>query len=217
MKPKLSNKKFYNKWDYKITLKLEGVGVFRYNFDEIILRLTDPKTRLTYTLEKAVANKDKILEILDFLLGYNPDSWQKRIEKDSIDFYTNDKSFYNDAYEKFKDLLVHRFEPDTSIGNLESFKIFSNKLPHDRYRYKVYLKPHKLAKNKEEKTKYIEWLTGQEGHISISKAVKEWFMFTDWNWDRRYIWVEDENTLLMLKLRNPEVCGRVYEYFLIDK
>jgi hypothetical protein len=42
-------------------------------------------------------------------------------------------------------------------------------------------------------------------------------MKTEWNWDRRYVLVEDEGTLLMLKLRNPEVMGSVYNYVLSDK
>ena len=217
MKPKFSKRKFYNKWDYKVTLKIEGAGIFRYEFDEIVTKLTETKTKISYTTEKALGNKDKILEILDFLLGYDSNQWQKRVERDSIDFYTNDADFYRLSSEQFADILVHKFEPDRSLGNLEEFKILARKLPHNKFKYKVYLRPHKLAGDKEEKSRYLDWLAGQGDKISASKSVKEWFMVTDWNWDRRYIWVEDSDTMLLLKLRNSEVCGRVYEYCIVDK
>jgi hypothetical protein len=42
-------------------------------------------------------------------------------------------------------------------------------------------------------------------------------MKTDWNWDRRYVLVEDKNTLMLLRLRNSEVVGSVYEFVLSDK
>jgi len=42
-------------------------------------------------------------------------------------------------------------------------------------------------------------------------------LITEWNWDRRYMYVEDEMTLLMIKMRSSEVLGRIYEYHIIDK
>jgi hypothetical protein len=42
-------------------------------------------------------------------------------------------------------------------------------------------------------------------------------MKTDWNWDRRYVLVEDEGTLLLMKLKNSEVVGTVYNYVIVDK
>jgi hypothetical protein len=53
--------------------------------------------------------------------------------------------------------------------------------------------------------------------VLISEVVKDWFIKTEWNWDRRYIFVEDAQTLLMLKLRNAEAIGRIYDYIIIDK
>lgn len=91
------------------------------------------------------------------------------------------------------------------------------KLPHNRYRYRVYLLPHKMAKDREGKQKYISWLKSLGERVTCTPAVEGWFMHTDWNWDRRYILVEDEHTLLMLKLRNSEVVGRIYNYVLSDK
>ena len=53
--------------------------------------------------------------------------------------------------------------------------------------------------------------------VRLSKIVKEWFIKTDWNWDRRYLLVEDTQTILMLQMRSGEAIGKVYEYVVVDK
>ena len=57
----------------------------------------------------------------------------------------------------------------------------------------------------------------QGGRILISPIVKDWFIKTEYNWDRRYVLVEDSQTLLLLKLRNSEALGRIYDYVISDK
>jgi hypothetical protein len=51
----------------------------------------------------------------------------------------------------------------------------------------------------------------------MSDTVKNWFIKTDWNWDRRYVLVEDDQTLFMMQLRSAEVIGKVHEYQILDK
>jgi len=63
----------------------------------------------------------------------------------------------------------------------------------------------------------LSWVESQNGKITISTALKEWFISTNWNWDRRYVLVEDEKTLLMLKLKNSDAVGSIYDYVISDK
>jgi hypothetical protein len=171
-------------------------------------------------LAKAYKEKENILALANFLERYDSKLWTKRIESSRIDFYTNDVEFYNKLSSNFKDILVHRFEPDpASIDqlNVSPSTVVVKKLPHNKYQYRAYLLPHKMAGDKEGKKKYIAWLKTQEDRVTCTPAVEKWFMTTDWNWDRRYILVEDESTLLMLKLRNSEVVGRIYNYVVSDK
>jgi hypothetical protein len=67
------------------------------------------------------------------------------------------------------------------------------------------------------KQKYINWIDMQGDKVRMSPVVKDWFMKTDWNWDRRYLLVEDTQTLLMLQMRSGEAIGKVYEYVVVDK
>jgi hypothetical protein len=221
-KTKKTSRKFYNKWIYKVSLNVKGTAIFRaHSLDYIKEFCTGENSdnRPHSIFGQAWQNKDQILALSDFLTDKDPTIWSKRIENTNIDFYTNDKLFYESISETFQDSLIHRFEPDDGVESLldQPQVIVSHKLPHNKYRYRVYLLPHKLANNKEAKLKYIDWLKSQSPRITCTTAVEKWFIKTDWNWDRRYVLVEDEHTLLMLKLRNSEVVGRVYNYVVADK
>jgi hypothetical protein len=67
------------------------------------------------------------------------------------------------------------------------------------------------------KVKFLDWLRQQAPRITCTERLAKWFLITDWNWDRRYILIEDEQSLLMLKLRNPDVIGRTYNFIVTDK
>jgi hypothetical protein len=222
-KTKLTNRKFYGKWLYKVSLHLNGSTIFRQKTLDYIKSfcLSAYTEERPYTvLAKAYKEKENILALANFLERYDSKLWTKRIESSRIDFYTNNVEFYNKLSSNFKDILVHRFEPDpASIDqlNVSPSTVVVKKLPHNKYQYRAYLLPHKMAGDKEGKKKYIAWLKTQEDRVTCTPAVEKWFMTTDWNWDRRYILVKDESTLLMLKLRNSEVVGRIYNYVVSDK
>jgi len=136
-----------------------------------------------------------------------------------LDFYTNDQSVYNDFCKKFNLILTQKFEPaadDLELLN-NQYTIITKKLPHNKYRYRAFLRPHKMKGDLDAKQKYIEWIELQGDKVRLSKRVKEWFIKTDWNWDRRYLLVEDDQTLLMLQMRSGDAIGKVYEYVVVDK
>lgn len=222
-KIKLTSRKFYGKWLYKISLRQAGCAIFRnYKFDYIKeLCLSSSEMIKPYNIhQKAYNNRESILKLCEVLEKYDSTSWTKRIENSNLDLYTNDPIFYQDVSEEFQDIVVHQFEPDPStidlLNNLPSV-VAVKKLPHNRYQYRVYLLPHKMAGDREGKQKYIDWLKNQGDRVTCTTAIENWFIRTDWNWDRRYILVENESTLLMLKLRNSEVVGRIYNYIISDK
>lgn len=219
---KTTNRKFYNKWLYKITLTLKGASVLRYDLNKVEEFCTDDRREIGswswHTMP--ITDKEFIKKLVNFLQNKSSDTWSKRVERSIVDFYTNDKDFYDELSELAGDRIRHRFQPDRdSISVLQEspLNVAVSKYPHDRYQHKVYLLPHKMKDNKEEKIKYIQWLKKQCPKVTCTSAIEKWFIATDWNWDRRYILVEDESMLLILKLRNSDVIGRVYNYILCDK
>lgn len=221
-KHNITKRKFYGKWLYKVSLSMPGIAVLRMKgINNTLTFLAELKNdnELKYSyLKRAYYNREDISDLCFYLLSQDKNSWAKRIETSYIDIYTNDISIFDYLTEKFQHILRAAFAPDANRSDDydNEYHIVCKKLPHDRYRYKVFLRPHKLKNDRQGKLDFISWLDTQK-NISISDAVKGWFITTDWNWDRRYILVEDHNTLLMLKLRNAEVVGKIYEYIVSDK
>jgi hypothetical protein len=202
MKSKSTTRKFYNKWYYKISLKCKSASILRSMSLEAVLQLhcnnNDPEG--LGTICKALISYDKTL-------------YATRIEGKRLDIYTNSKEMFQDLVSKLSPIIQNLVAPTSeSLSLLTENNILTKKYPHNRYQHKVFLYPHKLANDISAKQTYINWLETQNPRILISEKTKEWFIKTNWNWDRRYLYVEDEKTLLLLKLRNPEVIGRIYKY-----
>jgi hypothetical protein len=223
LKSKLTKKKFYNKWLYKVTLFCPGIALYRLlSYEGTIEFLNDPQSyskTVFSSHSKALKNKNNLLEVTEFLSLLDQKNFAKRIEANTIDIYINDKNLFDNISTKFESMILNRSEPDQD--NLELLEnsnfILAKRLPHKKYRYKAFLLPHKFKGDRLGKIKYLNWLSTQGDRILISNSVKQWFLTTDWYWDRRYLYVEDENTLLMLKMRDSQVLGKIYEYLIVDK
>jgi hypothetical protein len=200
-KIKQTTRKFYNKWSYKVSFNLKGISALRsLTFEEVSQKSVSEEVRLFVTE----------------LAKLDPALYSKRLESQIIDIYTNDIGIFQNLHDKFNSSLRHAFAPSgqdlIDDGNI----IVAKKLPHDRYQFKVFLQPHKIT-NPEEKLNFINWLGTQEPRVNITKTVKNWFYKTHWNWDRRYMYVEDEKTLLLIKLKCSEAMGTIYSYQVSDK
>ncbi len=225
LKKKITKRKFYGKWLYKITLNVPGIGILRSKTPEdtvTYLEQSNPVLEKKYynnIYSKAVNNKEDVSNICRFINVIDPTSWAKRIERNFLDFYTNDKVIYEDFCKKFNHIIIHHFEPEEDYIDLfkNQYTIITKKFPHNKFKYKVYLKPHNLKNDIHSKENFLSWIDSQEGKILISSVVKNWFIKTDWNWDRRYILVDNEQTLLMLKMRSSDAIGKIYEYVISDK
>lgn len=219
MKIKITRRKFYNKWLYKVSLLVEAAAALRSFTHEQLVSL-DPTLDKPWSIAaRASHNQHELIAVSNILIKYDCNTWSKRIESDILDIYTNNSNMVNDLCESFYSKIRVVYKPDLSSLELLEQKnnILCKKLPHDRYKFKAFLLPHMLANDTSSKILYLEWLKTQGDRIKISKSVNDWFMTTNWNWDRRYILIEDEHTLLMLKLRNSDVMGKVYNYVISDK
>lgn len=203
MKIQLTKRKFYNKWLYKATLKINGVTQFRVKELWEIIRFS---------------TNVKLIELANALDQHDATDRAVRVERNLVDIYTNSPVLFDLIINKFSNELIHCFAPsEESKEALEQKRtILSSKLPHDRFRYKVFLQPHKIN-SVDDKLRWLSWLDTQQERIKISESVRSWFIRTNWNWDRRYMYVEDDQTLLLLKMRNSDAIGSVYTYTVIDK
>jgi hypothetical protein len=222
-KTKTTKRKFYGKWLYKVSINAPGIAFLRSkSLEEAIEFLKKPVPNTSYRqslLIKAHTNSESLLKLCNFLKNVPEEDWTKRIETHQLDFYTNNKSLYDKFCNKFKGIVIQQFEPEeTDLELLKNqYIIIVKKLPHNKYRYKAFLRPHKMKGDVDAKKRYLDWIDMQGDKICMSTVVKAWFMYTDWNWDRRYLLVEDTPTLLMLQMRSGDAVGKVYEYAVVDK
>lgn len=223
MKIQKTQRKFYGKWLYKVSLSLTGGAVFRtmdlLSVIEFCNRGYVPTMYTHSAKEKAWNNRLAINKVASALTRYPEDTWAKRIESNILDLYTNNEEFYNRFLSQFSSIVRNASAPvKETIDQLDTpFTVVAGKLPHDKYRYKVYLTPHALPRDIVIRTAYLTWIDGQGDRIKISNAVKQWFLTCHYNWDRRYLLVEDDKTLLMLKLRDGFAVGQTYKYVIAKK
>lgn len=220
---KLTNRKFYNKWLYKVTIDINGGNLMRSNdmaYIAAVCLTSERSDRVWGWNSRSYEDRTDLHKLSTYLASKDKDSWSKRVERNFVDFYTNDEILFDELSDLLPHRIKHRFAPENQTQDILNDSVANlavKKYPHDRYQHKVYLLPHKMKNDKEAKRKYIDWLKKQMPKVTCTPAIEKWFISTDWNWDRRYILVEDESMLLMMKLRNSEVVGRVYNYVLYDK
>jgi len=163
-----------------------------------------------------IRNKHVWAQLIPFINSFDSKSFSKRLEGNNVDFYTNDKKLYDGLCSNFSDFVRLRFEPPKGKEQemLEADKvIFAKKLPHDKYQYKAYLQPHKVSAD--DKLKLAAWMDKQIPSITFTDSIRNWLINTSENWDRRYIYIQDEKTLLMIKLRSPHLVGQIFKYEII--
>lgn len=216
-KTKLSNKKFYSKWVYKASFKLPGAAVLRvYDLGKLEDILNSNEKYPHHYLVDAKKNKEDLIKLANFLNSTKV-PYAKRIESSLVDVYTNDKDFLEEISKLLENKLYFKYYPfSKKIETDNENNIFVKKIPHNKYLYKVYLRPHKFNGDIASKKQFISWVEGQN-KILISERVKSWFISMNWNWDRRYLYVEDDKTLLFLQLRSPDAVGRIHKYSVVDK
>ena len=225
LKSKPTKRRFYNKWLYKITLHVPGIYAFRYSGitscdkDETDSRLFQKVAPYitSSTKRKLYENQDLIVNLSESLQSFDASEWGMRMEGDRVDIYTNNTDLFNHLSKTYYHVTIHRFEPHSDPDLLDAGVYVVNKYPFDQYRFKVFLQPHKLNRDKARKSQFLNWVDSQGERVKITDTTKTWFSAWNYNWDRRYMYVDDEKTLLMLKMREPDAVGRVYKYVLTDK
>lgn len=215
IKYKETKRLFYGKWLYKIGLLIHGCAILRYSpKQDIVNELLNSNNN-----PRVYRDVNTIMEFVFLINDFDSSSYQLRIEGNNLDFYTNDKVALNIIKSNFENIVKTIQMPapgaeDTLLS--DGHLIIVNKYPHDRYQYRVDLKPHKI-KDKIKKAGIMDWIRQTDGRITYSESLAVWFVKTEWNWERRYVLVEDQKTLLLMNLRCPEAVGTVYKYHLSDK
>ena len=160
---KQTKKKFYNKYIYKVSLRLEGSYALRtLSHQEILdfatgLRPPPQSDEAMFsTITWRGKNAQTIVEhgktwisFLGIINTVPKNEVTIRIETNILDVYTNNKILYKTLCYEFADITRNRHEPapgmeDTLLDSDQ--EIFVKELPHNMYNYQVDLKTPKSLK-----------------------------------------------------------------------
>lgn len=222
---KETKKLFYNKWIYKIGLSIQGCSILRMKTGQALedflseLPFSSPGLQHSGSLQaRAMNSKGTLIKLNLLLQSYDKKTYSRRIEGEFFDIYTNNKNIISEIQREFATYV--RLISKPKVKNIDlllknEHSIFVRSLPKEKYEYRVYLKPHRVDQDK--KSSFLSWLETQGDATSISPSLIDWFTKCSMNWDRRYILVDNDKTLLMIKLHTPDAVGTVYKYQVTDK
>ena len=225
---KKTKKKFYNKYIYKVSLRLPGAYSLRTlghqeildfatglrpppQSDDAMFTTQSWRTKNAHTILKHGKTWISFLGIINTV---PKNEATVRIETDILDVYTNNKTLYGTLCYEFPDITRNRYEPapgmeDTLLDSNQ--EIFVKELPHSMYNYQVDLKsPKSLTFGELESV--ADWCRSRKPAIAFTDATYNWLLKRDIFNTRRWIYVDNDSTLLMLRLRCNDLIGTVRKY-----
>ena len=142
---KKHNKLFYGKYTHKAEFRMPWCGWLYPTTDEHLQRLlSDPTAfdghmQFSTDIFKVKKHKTEIMQLADFILK-NRNHIKFRLQSPNAIFYGS-RSVIHQAITTFWDNWRDCMETDaTHIRKMEPNTVICNRLPHNRYRYQIYLK-----------------------------------------------------------------------------
>jgi hypothetical protein len=185
---KQHNKLFYGKYTHKAEFRMPWCGWLYPTTDEHLQRLLlnptafDGHMQFSTDIFKVKKHKTEIMQLADFILK-NRNRIKFRLQSPNAIFYGS-RSVIHQAITTFWDNWRDCMETDaTHIRKMEPNTVICNRLPHNRYRYQIYLKRDAQFKindrNRKSLAKYLlqntdvarvvnshmlNWLNGESEH-----------------------------------------------------
>jgi hypothetical protein len=197
------SKLFYNKWPYKIECTLPGAwaaSTSRLNnkaFDEWVNTVDKVHPMFPQGIK---VNKPVVKEVRDVIMQFQDKDIKLRGEKEHLRIYCKDNAVFSEMTIALEKWITKTWEP-TSEEELGFFlsndtrKTVVDKLPHDKYRYRLTLKekiPDDVRKN------FYDWSKKYSTQILISKGTSEWMNLTKkWSFSP-FMYVTDDKMLTLI-------------------
>lgn len=210
MKPskQKTNKLFYGKYPYKITCRINGAHYIRtYGLD--YFQLHYPSIR--YSHGKI---SDDLVEFITHAQHYIAnEKIKKRIEGYFIEFYLETESEYIELQTRLAKYLVRVVEPDNEeqLKTLLENKKYNlcNKLPHDKYRYKVTFK-HMPPKTRKDLIAWAEKYNNDD--IYVTESTRRHFKSLKYHCGAHYFYVKDSKMITLIAIAASGYIRKTDEY-----
>jgi len=197
-----TNKLFYGKYPYKVILRNAGLNLFSlYGAIRLVKLLEGRELTINYNIDQV-----SLQDIAKFVIDCGK-KIRTRVEGNRVSIFMYDKDIYNECIDRFKKVVVETHEPeneDTLQFLLENNKkVITTRLPHNRFRYKVYFKIMSLN----EGDTIIKWAENNK-RVRLNTNPKYSLKY-GYN---AYLLVEDQPTITMLTLLATNKINRIEEY-----
>lgn len=201
MKILKTQKLFYGKWPYKVSIQFRGAHLIRcYGTDVLIRRFDDPNDNFGYhgfkqcdldELERCTRLIHKLKNISNIKYRY---------EGNTVTVFTDTTEVFDKIRGMFFSNIKIVWEPN-DVSEVDYLKDNINNvivefLPHKRYKYKVILKYSIPARIKES---LIKWIGNNQSTVKTSKSTIQ-FLKSMTYIQSPFIYIEDSKTLTLLQL-----------------
>lgn len=215
MKKLTTKKLFFNRYPYKVETKIDGASLIRYWGVDII------KSELSKTGENKLMrgsnsriNKEELLKYIRFAEQFLNGSVQLRGEYRTMNYYTDDKSVYEELQAKLYPWVESITEPESleELAVLQTEKkklVLCNSLPYDLFKHRLYIKtkmPVPMRVN------FLSWLGNYPNKIQPTESTKKWLTNENKYMQDPFIYVDDSKTLTMISMFLGQYVGKIEEF-----
>ena len=212
-----TSKLFYKKWPYKIECWGKNFWmVKRLGIDEVVnycLKRAKPGMSNYWDFKSIGAEeKARLLNFARSVELFLDKDLQVRVEGYSFNIYCKDTDLYNELVKELDQYIVELHEPESAaeldyLNDNGHKKVLCNKIPFNKYKYKVYFSPSCKA---DTKARFESWIHNYSTKVKIPRGTVHWFV-KGW-YQSPYIYVEDSGTLAMIGLFMGQDVKKVEEH-----
>lgn len=215
MKILKTQKLFYGKWAYKVSVQFRGAHLIRfYGAEVLIRRFEDPKDSFRYHSfkEEELIELERFARLIHKLQDVT--NIKYRYESNTINIFTDTADMYDKIKGMFFSNIKKVWEP-ADLSEAEYLKDNVNNvvvdfLPYNKYRYKVILKYNAPRSTKES---IISWLSNNT-HSSRASVATVGFLHSRRYTASPFIYVEDDKTLIFLQLIAGNQINKTEKYII---
>jgi hypothetical protein len=209
-----TNKLFYGKWPYKLTVVQQGCWTVRYAGIPLARTWNGPGWATAFDLH---SDRVKFIRFLDALEPFVTQDIQMRVERNTLNLYCKNKELLEQMSINLAEWAKELHEPASQdelefIMNQSSKKLLCSQLPHTKYQYKVYFKQ---TTSPDVKIKFASWISNYKDSIKTTKSAQNWLLNKSWMYNP-FVYVDSKSTLSMVILFLGNNVQKIEEYIVRD-
>ena len=209
---------FYGKWPFKVETCVPGAAfLMRRGISEVrkfCLGQSDSLYRPNYS----EVEKKTLLSFISEFEKINLEKVKYRAEWNTLNFYTDNVNDHEFVKQTLSHWVVKVTEPASQeelelLINSGVKSVLCNKLPYDKFRYRVIMKNGMPINNRQ---KFFEWSRNFTDSVQATEKTSEWLLGNQRYLQDPYIYVESSKQLTFVKLFLGQYVSRCEEYVVRD-